>query len=96
MQTVSVGIREAKINLSKLLKMVQKGNEVILTDRKRPVCKLVPIKSEALPFLERIKRLEDRGLIAAKPQGKSKIVPLPIPVQDDLAQKLLQEDREYA
>ena len=32
MQPTSVGIREAKIHLSKLLKLVQRGNEVILTD----------------------------------------------------------------
>ncbi len=56
MQHVSVGIRDAKINLSKLLKIVQKGSEVILTDRGRPVGKIVPVKPESLPLLERVKR----------------------------------------
>jgi prevent-host-death family protein len=49
MQSVSIGIRDAKINLSKLIKMVKNGNEVILTDRNRPVGKIVPIE----PFFKR-------------------------------------------
>ena len=33
MQPITVGVRDAKINLSKLLKMVRNGSEIILTDR---------------------------------------------------------------
>lgn len=31
-----VGVREAKVNLSKLLREVQRGAEVIITDRGKP------------------------------------------------------------
>ena len=47
---ISVGIREAKINLSKLLKRVMKGQEVVITDRGKPVGKVVPIPKEHLPM----------------------------------------------
>ena len=94
MQSTSVGIRDAKIHLSKFLKMVQKGGEVILTDRGRPVGKIVPIQKEDLPLSARIKRLEDQGLLEAPRKKGRKKVPAPIPVPDDIAQRFLREDRE--
>jgi prevent-host-death family protein len=36
------GIREARQNLSALLDEVKKGREVVITERGRPVAKLVP------------------------------------------------------
>jgi len=93
MGTTSVGIRDAKIHLSKFLKMVQEGNEVILTDRGRPVGKIVPIREQELPLWTRIKRLEDQGLIE-QPSGKvrKKMAPS-IPIPDNVAQRFLEEDR---
>jgi prevent-host-death family protein len=41
----SAGIREARQNLSALLEEVRKGREVVLTDRGRPVARLVPPRS---------------------------------------------------
>ena len=96
MQHVSVGIRDAKINLSKLLKIVQKGSEVILTDRGRPVGKIVPVKPESLPLLERVKQLEDQGIIEAISGKGRKKIPSPIPIPNGLAQRFLREDREDA
>ena len=94
MQSTSVGIRDAKMHLSKYLKMVQQGAEVTITDRGRPVGKIVPIHPEEIPLKERIKRLEDRGQIEpVTGEGQEKIPP-PIPVPDGIAQQLLQEERK--
>jgi prevent-host-death family protein len=38
----TAGIREARQNLSRLLDEVRKGREVVITERGRPVAKLVP------------------------------------------------------
>ena len=95
MQSASVGIRDAKMHLSKYIKMVQKGTEVIITDRGRPVGKIVPIQKEDLTLEERIKVLEDRGLIEKQTTKHSKKIPSPIPVSDNIAQQLLKEDREH-
>lgn len=43
----SAGIREARLNLSGLLEDVRKGREVIITDRGRPVARLVPATVES-------------------------------------------------
>ena len=47
----SAGIREARQNLSKLLDEVRKGREVVITDRGRPVARIVPPRGESVrPF----------------------------------------------
>jgi prevent-host-death family protein len=94
MQSIHVGVREAKISLSKLLKMVKNGNEVILTDRGRPVGKIVPLEEESLPLEVRIKRLEEQGIIENRGEKAQNEIPPPIRLQHGIAQRLLQEDRD--
>lgn len=96
MTPLRVGVREAKINLSKLLKLVQRDCEVLLTVRGRPVGKLVPISAESLPLSERIKRFEDMGVIERRSSRARKRLPVPIPVPGECAQRFLREDREDA
>ncbi|MCP4666516.1 MAG: type II toxin-antitoxin system prevent-host-death family antitoxin [Deltaproteobacteria bacterium] len=93
METTKVGIREAKIHLSRLIKYVMNGDEVILTDRGRPVGKIVPMETESLPLEARIQKLEDRGVIKPIPKRTRKKTPLPIPIADEIAQRYLKEDR---
>lgn len=92
----TIGIREAKIHLSKYLRMVRQGHEVTLTDRGRPVGKIVPIPGSALPLEDRIRTLEEKGVLAPVPQGKKPVLSSPIPVPSDTAQRYLQEDRDNA
>jgi prevent-host-death family protein len=50
-----VNIYDAKMQLSKLLKVVEKGGEVIIANRGKPVAKLVPVeepKKRALGFIK--------------------------------------------
>jgi prevent-host-death family protein len=93
METAVVGIRDAKINLSKLLKLVQDGNEVLLTDRGRPVGKIVPVPPRSLALAERLKGLEERGLIEHRQKSRVNKVPPPLPLGKGLAQKMLHGDR---
>jgi len=45
------GIREARQNLSALIAEVRKGREITITDRGKPVARLVPPRpSQAMPF----------------------------------------------
>jgi prevent-host-death family protein len=92
--SMSVGIREAKARLSQLLKVVQKGNEILLTERGRPVGKIVPISKEALPLAARMKELEEAGVVEPASARPRQNLPPPIPVREELAQRLLREDRE--
>jgi prevent-host-death family protein len=94
MNHYSVGVREAKVNLSKLLKKVKKGQEIIITDRGKPVGKIVALPSKGLSLIERIEQLEDRGLIGPLPRWRSTTFPAPLPASDEIAQKYLREDRD--
>jgi len=92
--TVNVGVREAKINLSKLLRRVMRGQEVIITDRGKPVGKIVPVPQNDLSLAERIKRMEEQGLLGPARKGGAIRLPPPLPARDGVAQELLREDRD--
>jgi prevent-host-death family protein len=48
------GIREARQNLSALIEEVRKGHEITITDRGRPVARLVaPLRQATKPFRSR-------------------------------------------
>ena len=90
---VNVGVREAKINLSKLLKSVMRGQEVIITDRGKPVGKIVAVPQDDLSLADRIKRMEEQGLLAPALKGQAIRLPPPLPARKGVAQQFLQEDR---
>ena len=89
---LSVGIREAKINLSKLLKEVQKGAEIVITDRGKRIAKITAVDEASLPLMDRIKNLETSGVLSPAP-GQARPLPPPLPLEAGIAQRFLQEDR---
>ena len=93
MRMINVGVREAKSNLSKLLKRAVKGQEVIITDRGKPVAKIVPIPQDRLSLAERIGRMQEQGLLGPAPKGRAMRLPPPLPAREGAAQEFLQEDR---
>jgi prevent-host-death family protein len=91
---VRVGIREAKINLSKLLKAVQKdGVEIVITDRGNPVGKLGPVSPEILSLEERVEELEMQRWIEPQVSKEYSLSHLPLPLRKGIARKYLEEDR---
>ncbi|MBN2383128.1 type II toxin-antitoxin system Phd/YefM family antitoxin [bacterium] len=89
-----VGIREAKINLSKLIKLVQNGDRVIITDRGKSVVKLVSVEWEDRSLSDRIAIMEQAGLIGPSRCTGDFVIPAPLPLPDGLAQKYLLESRD--
>jgi prevent-host-death family protein len=87
----TVGIREAKINLSRILRRVRHGAEIVITDRGKPVGRIVPIRESVLDLDTLISNLEARGVLAEKRDGRRPHPPLPL--RGGLAQKMLQQDR---
>jgi prevent-host-death family protein len=94
MKTATVGIKEAKIYLSKYLKIVGQGMEVILTDRGVPVGKIVPIPPDESSLAQRLKKLEQEGVIGRRPTHGKTEQQFPLAVPSGIAQQFLQEDRE--
>jgi prevent-host-death family protein len=53
----TAGVREARQNLTDLLDDVRKGREVVITDRGRPVARLVPVeRRRPFPDLTRVRQ----------------------------------------
>jgi len=94
MQPIRIGVREAKIHLSRLLEDVQKGKEIIITNHGKPVGKIIPVPQESLSLEERIERLERQGLIVPRTAKEESPLPSPLPLPDEMAQRYLQEDRD--
>ncbi|MBI5602346.1 MAG: type II toxin-antitoxin system prevent-host-death family antitoxin [Deltaproteobacteria bacterium] len=93
MVSKNLGIREVKTNLSGLLKKVKEGQEVIITDRGKPIGKIVPFPAKDLSLENRIRRLEDQGWLEPLPKKAGRRLPPPLPAPGGLAQKYLQEGR---
>ena len=89
---MQIGIREAKTHLSKYVKLVKDGKEVILTERGKPVGKIVPIARRELSLENRVRMLEDAGML--EPEKQAIKIPPPIPVSGYNVQQILQDDRE--
>jgi prevent-host-death family protein len=94
MRQIRIGVREAKIHLSRLLEDVQDGKEVIITNHGKPVGKIIPVPQESLSLEERIERMERQGWIGPKRAKEETPLPSPLPLPDEIAQQYLQEDRD--
>jgi len=68
-----VGIRELKNNLSHHLDQVREGAEVVVTDRGRPIARLVPIDGPT----DRLAKLIAAGLVRP-PESPRRPLPDPI------------------
>lgn len=62
---MEVGIRELRNNLSRLLKRVRNGEELVITDRGRAVARLTALEEE-----RPIDRLVAEGVVTAPSQAK--------------------------
>lgn len=66
---LQVGLREANMHFSKYLKLVREGQEVIVTERGKPVAVIKPLMKEETPE-DKIKGLEDRGILRRAVKGR--------------------------
>jgi prevent-host-death family protein len=70
---VEVGIRELRADLSRLVKRVRAGEEIVVTDHGKAVARLVPFDGE-----RRIDRLIREGLVLPAPRPWRGKLPKPI------------------
>jgi len=80
-----INIGTLKAHLAKYLRLVQSGEEVVITDHKRPVARIIPFKANTpLEFLPA--RIDFKTLVA-----KIKINPLENKLKIDSLSLLLEE-----
>jgi len=95
MKTTSVS--QLKATLSEQLARVKAGEEVVVTERGRPIAKIVPLGGEAMGLSSHMSELARNGLIRLGTGKISKdIWKLPRPVDKrGLALKALVDEREH-
>jgi prevent-host-death family protein len=90
--TRSAGVREVKARLSELLRDVQLGREWIVTERGKPIARIVPVTAKCGSIGDRLKRLEEIGVIERRTRRRLPLPP-PLPLAEGLAQQMLAEHR---
>jgi prevent-host-death family protein len=91
MSQLTVGIRELKAHLSSYLRQVKLGDSVVITERGKPVGRIVPIS----PSLEaRLQDLAEAGLTAWSGRKLSPMAPVARTRGQQTVADLLLEDRE--
>jgi prevent-host-death family protein len=93
----TVAVSELKSLLSKYLSQVKAGEEVVITDRGKPIAKLIPISRADMDISAHLMTLERAGLARI---GKTSLpggfwsMPRPKDKQGRALQSLLQEREE--
>ena len=91
MTQVTVGIRDLKAQLSKHIQQVKAGETVIITERGKPIGRLVPTE----PSTEvRLKELEQAGMLAWSGRKLQSSAPMAQTRGDKTVAEMLLEDRE--
>jgi prevent-host-death family protein len=85
---VEVGIRELRADLSRLIKQVRAGEEIVVTDRGKAVARLVPVSGERA-----IDRLIRDGLVTPAPRPWRGRLPRPIEGAGTLSDIVLDDRR---
>ena len=88
----TVGVRDAKARLSELLRDAQLGHEWTITERGKPIARIVPISAQPTTLEERVQRLVARGVIDAEPVHPAPLPP-PLRLPAGMARRMLDDDR---
>jgi prevent-host-death family protein len=88
MRVMEVGIRELRADLSRWVRRVREGEEVVVTDRGKAVARLVPVDGE-----RKIDRLIREGLVIPAPRPWRGPLPRPIEGAGPLSDLVLDDRR---
>jgi prevent-host-death family protein len=91
MAHITVGVRELKMQLSRYVRQVRAGATLVITDRGRPVGRIVPI---ATTVEARQRELIEIGMAAWSGRRLAAEAPAPQVRGDRTVSDLLLEDRE--
>jgi len=81
---------EAKARFSEVIRLVRQGRTILVTYRGQPVARIQPIQRESSELEERLRRLEDRGVLQAPGEattGLARIVRRPGALERFLAER---------
>lgn len=83
-----MGIRELRADLSRFMRHVRAGEEIVVTDHGKPVARIVPVAPE-----RKIDRLIREGIVTPAPSRGPRTVPSPIEGAGPLSDLVLEGRR---
>ena len=89
-----VGIRELRLDTSKILTRVLEGEEFLVTDRGEPIAQLIPVNSDPDSYFQ---KLIDSGEVipAENPNYKFKVPTITHIDKKSVSEKLIEERGTY-
>jgi prevent-host-death family protein len=91
----TAAVAKLKAGLSEYLAMVKDGEEIIVTDRGKPIAKISPLKRNETDISVHLKRLEKAGLVRIGHAVSKDIFKLPrLSDKNGSALKALIDERE--
>lgn len=89
-----VGIRELRLDTSKILTRVLEGEEFLVTDRGEPIAQLIPVNADSDSYFQ---KLVDAGEIipAENPNYKFKVPTIIHKDKKSVSEKLVEERGTY-
>ncbi|OGO29323.1 MAG: hypothetical protein A2W33_01615 [Chloroflexi bacterium RBG_16_52_11] len=91
MSEIQVGVRDLKSRLSEYLRLVKRGQTVIITEHGHPVGRLSPVIE---PLDERLKTLQNAGLVAWNGKLLKTVTPAAVNRSERQVADMLVEMRE--
>ncbi len=85
---MEVGIRDLRADLSRWVKRIREGEEVVVTDRGKAVARLVPVEGERT-----IDRLVRQGVVTPAPRPWRGKLPKPMDGAGPLSDLVLEDRR---
>ncbi|MCA9473107.1 MAG: type II toxin-antitoxin system prevent-host-death family antitoxin [Nitrospirales bacterium] len=90
---MQMGLREANQNFSKAIKAVKSGQEVVLTERGKPIATIKPLNAHQQRDSV-MRRLEEAGLLISAPKTSPLPAWTPRPINGMSMSKTLREERD--
>ncbi len=90
---ISAGIRHVKNNLSKLLAQVKAGEEIVITERGRPIARMISEEKGDKSIRAALAPLVEKGLITLPSKHLSRDNIAPIEISGKPVSEMVIEDR---
>ena len=90
---ITVGVKDAKNNLSRYLARVKKGEEVQITERGKPIARIIKEGQGTSPARKALRPLVDRGLVVLPSLSIEKDHLNPVDVPGKPVSEIVLEDR---
>ena len=86
--SVEVGIRELRADLSRYLKRVREGEEIVVTDRGTPIARITPANGRS-----RLDELIAAGIVTPAPRQGPRKLPKPIKAKGTVSDLVAEQRR---